>query len=484
MRRLWLIFAQAATVSLAFLFVVQTLKPEWLGRAVGGRVVAVQQAAAPSGAARKVVSYSYAAQKALPSVVYIYTSQEVKAPANPLLNDPFFRHFFGDRSELQPQRRSGLGSGVIVSAGGYILTNNHVIEAADQIEVALQDGRKFKARVAGADPDSDLAVLRIDAGAKLPAITFAPSGSLRVGDVVLAIGDPFGVGQTVTSGIVSALARTNIGESDFRSFIQTDAAINPGNSGGALVDMDGRLVGINSAIYSKSGGSVGIGFAIPSALVRVVLAEITRGGKVVRPWLGASGQAVTPEIAAAMKLARPVGVLINRLSQGGPAADAGLKLGDVVTAVQGREVDDPEGLRFRLATLAVGGSARLTVLRDGAERSIDVPLIAPPETPPRDTTEIAGPNPLAGAMVANLNPALAAEMGFDDNAGGGVVVVRVRPGSIADRLQFAPGDIILSVNGRPAANVAEARRLLAAPAAQWRVGLRRGGQTLSLEVGG
>ncbi len=449
---------------------------------------AAQSDTVPASRQQIRLSFAPVVRQVSPAVVNIYTRRVVRTAVSPLAADPFFSQFFGNLlppGMTQDRVQRSLGSGVIVAPDGVVVTNHHVIAGADQITVVLSDRREFAARVIGSDERSDLAVLEIDTkGERLPTLPFGDSDALQVGDLVLAIGDPFGVGQTVTSGIVSALARTNIGESDFRSFIQTDAAINPGNSGGALVDMDGRLVGINSAIYSKSGGSVGIGFAIPSALVRVVLAEITRGGKVVRPWLGASGQAVTPEIAAAMKLARPVGVLINRLSQGGPAADAGLKLGDVVTAVQGREVDDPEGLRFRLATLAVGGSARLTVLRDGAERSIDVPLIAPPETPPRDTTEIAGPNPLAGAMVANLNPALAAEMGFDDAAGGGVVVVRVRPGSIADRLQFAPGDIILSVNGRPAANVAEARRLLAAPAAQWRVGLRRGGQTLSLEVGG
>ena len=449
---------------------------------------AAQSDTVPASRQQIRLSFAPVVRQVSPAVVNIYTRRVVRTAVSPLAADPFFSQFFGNLlppGMTQDRVQRSLGSGVIVAPDGVVVTNHHVIAGAAQITVVLSDRREFAARVIGSDERSDLAVLKIDTkGERLPTLPFGDSDALQVGDLVLAIGDPFGVGQTVTSGIVSALARTNIGESDFRSFIQTDAAINPGNSGGALVDMDGRLVGINSAIYSKSGGSVGIGFAIPSALVRVVLEEITRGGKVGRPGLGASGQAVTPEIAAAMKLARPVGVLINRLSQGGPAADAGLKLGDVVTAVQGREVDDPEGLRFRLATLAVGGSARLTVLRDGAERSIDVPLIAPPETPPRDTTEIAGPNPLAGAMVANLNPALAAEMGFDDNAGGGVVVVRVRPGSIADRLQFAPGDIILSVNGRPAANVAEARRLLAAPAAQWRVGLRRGGQTLSLEVGG
>ena len=448
---------------------------------------AAQPDTVPASRQQIHLSFAPVVRQVSPAVVNIYTRRVVRT-ASPLAADPFFSQFFGNLlppGMTQDRVQRSLGSGVIVAADGVVVTNHHVIEGADQITVVLADRREFEARLVGADQRSDLAVLRIDTkGERLPTLPFGDSDGLEVGDLVLAIGNPFGVGQTVTSGIVSALARTNIGESDFRSFIQTDAAINPGNSGGALVDMDGRLVGINSAIYSKSGGSVGIGFAIPSSLVKVVLAEITQGGKVVRPWLGASGQAVTPEIAEAMKLARPVGVLINRLAKDGPADAAGLKLGDVVTAVQGRAVDDPEGLRFRLATLAVGGSARLTVLRDGTERSVDVPLVAPPETPPRDASEIAGANPLAGAVLANLNPALAAEMGFDETAGGGVVVVRVRPGSIAERLQFAPGDIILSVNGRPSATVADTRRLLDGRAARWRIGLRRGGETLNLEVGG
>ncbi|OIR01722.1 periplasmic pH-dependent serine endoprotease DegQ precursor [mine drainage metagenome] len=382
MRRLWLIFAQAATVSLAFLFVVQTLKPEWLGRAMGGRVVAVQQAAAPPGDARKVVSYSYAAQKALPSVVYIYTSQEVKAPVNPLLNDPFFRHFFGDRSELQPQRRSGLGSGVIVSAGGYILTNNHVIEAADQIEVALQDGRKFKARVAGADPDSDLAVLRIDAGAKLPAITFAPSGSLRVGDVVLAIGNPFGVGQTVTSGIVSALGRSHLGINTFEDFIQTDAAINPGNSGGALIDSNGNLVGINTAIYSQSGGSMGIGFAIPISLAKNVMEQIIKTGTVTRGWIGIEVQEITPALADSFKLQDTQGALIAGVMRGGPADRAGIRPGDILMTVAGRRVTDAQGMLEMIAELKPGSQAQFGLRRAGKAIDLAVTIAKRPKPRP------------------------------------------------------------------------------------------------------
>ncbi len=441
-------------------------------------------------ASRQQIHLSFApvVRQVSPAVVNIYTRRVVRAAVSPFAADPFFSQFFGGMRPpgiTQDRVLRSLGSGVIVGADGIVVTNHHVIKDADQITVVLADRREFAARVVGSDERSDLAVLKIDThGEKLPTLPFGDSDALEVGDLVLAIGNPFGVGQTVTSGIVSALARTNIAGTDFRSFIQTDAAINPGNSGGALVDMDGKLVGINSAIYSKAGGgSIGIGFAIPSALVKVVLADITRGGKVVHPWLGAGGQTVTPEIAEAMKLARPVGVLVNRLSPDGPAAKGGLRMGDVVTAVQGREIDDPEGMRFRLATLQVGDVVRLTVLRGGAAREVDARLIAPPEIPPRDATEFQGANPLSGALLANLNPALAEEIELE-SAASGVVVLHVRSNSIAQRLEIQPGDIILTVNGHPVASVADAKRLLGIPQPQWRLTLNRGGQTLSLEVGG
>ncbi|MDO9601914.1 MAG: trypsin-like peptidase domain-containing protein, partial [Rhodocyclaceae bacterium] len=287
MRRLWLIFAQAVTISVAALFVVQTLKPEWLPsrpfETNGPAVIAVQQAV-PAGESRKVATYADAAQAALPAVVHIFTSQEVRR--HPFINDPVFRHFFGDRFGPDSQRQSGLGSGVIVSADGLVLTNNHVVESADEIEVALHDGRKTKARIVGTDPESDLAVLKIITDTPLAPITLAAAESLRIGDVVLAIGNPFGVGQTVTSGIVSALGRTHLGINTFENFIQTDAAINPGNSGGALVDSNGRLVGINTAIYSQSGGSMGIGFAIPVSLAKSVMEQIIKTGSVTRGWIG------------------------------------------------------------------------------------------------------------------------------------------------------------------------------------------------------
>ncbi|MBC7907790.1 MAG: DegQ family serine endoprotease [Rhodospirillaceae bacterium] len=433
-------------------------------------------------------SFSPVVKQAAPAVVNIYTKRIVKTAASPLLADPFFRRFFGDNlppGATQDRVQRSLGSGVIVGADGTVITNHHVIKNADEVTVVLADRREYEASIMGSDERSDLAVLKIDMakGESLPVLPMGDSDAIEVGDLVIAIGNPFGIGQTVTSGIVSALARTNIGITDFRSFIQTDAAINPGNSGGALVDLNGRLVGINSAIYSKDGGSNGIGFAIPTALVRSVLTSITQTGKVVRPWLGASGQPVTNELAQALKLNRPVGVLINAIHKDGPADKAGLKLGDVVTFVNGREVDDAEGMRFRLATLAPGADAKISLLRDGMEKTVTVRLIAPPENPAREMTDVGGANPFAGSTIANLNPALAEDVGMPTSASG-VVVLRIRRGSIAHRLQIQPGDIILRINDRPVATVADAKKLIAADQRRWHISVNREGQTLSMQVGG
>ncbi|HMX15924.1 MAG TPA: Do family serine endopeptidase [Rhodocyclaceae bacterium] len=376
MRRLWLVFAQSVTVALAVLFVVQTLKPEWLSRmpkTVAG-VVSVQEAPASDAAARNVTSFADAARKAVPAVVHIFTSQEVKTPRHPFLNDPLFRHFFGDQFGEGAQRRSGLGSGVVVSPDGYILTNYHVVEAADEIEVSLNDGHKFKARVVGTDPDSDLAVVRIEVDGKLPAITFAPSESLRVGDVVLAIGNPFGVGQTVTSGIVSALGRSHLGINTFENFIQTDAAINPGNSGGALVDSSGNLVGINTAIYSQSGGSMGIGFAIPVSLARNVMEQIIRSGTVTRGWIGVELQEVTAELAESFRLPNTEGALIAGVRKDTPAYKAGIRPGDVLLAVDGKALKNAESVLEIIAALPPGQNARLKLRREGGEIELPVTI--------------------------------------------------------------------------------------------------------------
>lgn len=372
MRRLWLIFAQTVTVSVAALFVVMTLKPDWLGGRPAPAVVALQEAAAPAAPdARKVVSYADAAKKALPSVVHIYTSKEVKTPRHPFADDPVFRYFFGDRFG-GPQRQSGLGSGVIVSADGYILTNNHVVENMDEIEVATNDGRYYRARIVGTDPETDLAVLHVKAEGKLPAVTFAPTESLRVGDVVLAIGNPFGVGQTVTHGIVSALGRSQLGINTFENFIQTDAAVNPGNSGGALTDSSGNLVGINTAIYSRSGGSLGIGFAIPVSIARSVMEQIIKTGSVTRGWIGVEAQEITPELAESFKLPASEGAIIAGVMRGSPADRAGIRPGDVLMSISGKAVKDPQGMLELIAGLTPGSTAQFRLRRESKDLEVAV----------------------------------------------------------------------------------------------------------------
>ena len=376
LRRLWLIFAQTATVCVAVVFVVSTLKPEWMpARApaqapAGAPVTVVQQAAAPAtgGAATRPDSFHDAVKKAMPSVVNISTSKEVRAPRHPLLNDPMFRRFFGDTDESQ--RANSLGSGVIVSPQGYILTNNHVVEAADEIEVVLSDGKKLLARVVGADPETDLAVLRVEAK-ELPAITFGSVESLRVGDHVLAIGNPFGLAQTVTSGIVSALGRSGLGINTFENFIQTDATINPGNSGGALVDAKGSLVGINTAIYSRTGGSMGIGFAIPVSTAKTVMEQIIRSGAVTRGWIGVEAQEMTPALAESFKLPDARGAVIAGVLKNGPADRGGMKPGDVLVEIEGQPVDGRSLLNL-VAALEPGKPAKMKVRRQGQEVELSV----------------------------------------------------------------------------------------------------------------
>ncbi|MDE2584071.1 MAG: Do family serine endopeptidase [Betaproteobacteria bacterium] len=374
MRKLWLIFAQTVTVSLAVLFVVSTLKPEWLGRQAS--VVALQEAPqGGDGALQASTGYREAVRHSLPSVVYIFTSKEVKTPRHPLFDDPVFRHFFGDRFQDgegdEAQRTSGLGSGVIVSPDGYILTNYHVVEAADEIEVALSDSRQLKAKVIGADPESDLAVLQVKAD-KLPAITLGQMESVRVGDVVLAIGNPFGVGQTVTMGIVSALGRSHLGINTFENFIQTDAAINPGNSGGALVDAQGNLIGINTAIYSRSGGSLGIGFAIPVSTVRSIMEQIIQTGTVTRGWVGVEAQEITPDLAESFGLADAEGAIIAGVLRGSPADGAGIKPGDILLAVGGQAVKDPQVMLDLIANLKPGSSVPFKLRRQ--QKLLELPV--------------------------------------------------------------------------------------------------------------
>ncbi len=378
LKRLWLIFAQAVTVLLALLFVVSTLRPDWLPRRNGLPLVTTH--VAPSGtpgvAATGQATYADAVKRAVPAVVNIFTTKEMRVPNSPFGDDPIFRHFFGDRFGSRREQASSLGSGVIVSAHGYILTNNHVIEAADEIEVALADGRRATAKLVGADPETDLAVLKIDLPdlktKPLPAMTFANTDAIKVGDVVLAIGNPFGFGSTVTMGIISATGRSHLGINTFENFIQTDAAINPGNSGGALVDASGNLIGINTAIYSRSGTSAGIGFAIPASIAKQVLDSIVATGQVVRGYIGVETQDVSPELAEAFGLPRTDGAIIAGVVRGGPADRAGIKTGDILIAVNGKPVVDSTAMLNQIAPLAPGSQAQLTIVRDKREQVLTV----------------------------------------------------------------------------------------------------------------
>ncbi|TAN76955.1 MAG: Do family serine endopeptidase, partial [Gallionella sp.] len=373
MRKHWLLFTQAVTIALALLFIIHTLKPELLPNAARGGVVTLYENAPQTGDGKTpATGLSAAAQKAMPAVVNIFTSTVVKTPINPHLDDPRFRFFFGDQYDTEPRNSSSLGSGVIVSPDGYILTNHHVVETADQIEVALADGRKAKAHIIGSDPETDLAVIKIELPGKLPAITFGHPEQAHVGDMVLAIGNPFGVGQTVTMGIISALKRDHLGLSTFENFIQTDAAINPGNSGGALVDVNGNLIGINSAIYSSSGGSLGIGFAIPVSTAKKTMEQIIQSGSVTRGWIGTGVQELTPELAEFFKLGDTKGVLITEVIRNSPADLAGLRPGDILVSIDGKAVIDWRAMLDTVANLPPGKVAPIKLIRNGTEIALQV----------------------------------------------------------------------------------------------------------------
>lgn len=383
MRRIWLTFAQTATVALAMLFVLTTLKPEWLPqRQQGPQVVELKQSAQTSLPANRAASYSDAVRRAAPAVVSIFTSKEVKIPQHPFFNDPLFRRFFGDGGGEEPQRASGLGSGVIVSTAGYILTNHHVVEAADEIEVALADGKKLRAKIIGSDQDTDLAVLKVD-GSGLPTITFGQAETAKVGDVVLAIGNPFGVGQTVTMGIVSALGRSGLQINTYENFIQTDAAINPGNSGGALTDAAGNMIGINTAIYSRSGGSLGIGFAIPVSTAKQVMEQIIASGSVTRGWIGVEAQEITSELAESFRLPSTAGVLIAGVLKGSPADRAGVKPGDILVSIDAKPVTDPTAMLNIVAGLTPGKTATISVRRNQKDIDLRIEVGKRPQTRPR-----------------------------------------------------------------------------------------------------
>jgi Do/DeqQ family serine protease len=433
-----------------------------------------------------LLSFAPVVRQAQPAVVNVYASRTDKRPRNPLFDDPVFRHFFGEGGNARPgsQTARSLGSGVLVDASGLVVTNYHVIEGMTDVKVALADKREFDAGIVLRDQRTDLVLLRLKGGENFPVMELGDSDALEVGDIVLAIGNPFGVGQTVTQGIVSALARTQAGISDYGFFIQTDAAINPGNSGGALVDLHARLVGINSAIFSQTGSSIGIGFAIPVNMVKIVLAAAKVGGhQVRRPWLGASLQTVSREIADSLGLDRPSGALVTDLSAGGPAAEAGLRHGDLITAIDGQSVDDPEGLGYRLATKPLGGAASLTYLRDDKPGTASIKLTPAPEIPARDPVKLKGASPFSGATVINLSPAVSEELSIR-GASGGVVISEIEEGSQAALVNFQIGDVIVAIDDAPVKTTRDLEQAVSRSRNYWKLTIGRGGETITTMIGG
>ncbi|WP_156453053.1 DegQ family serine endoprotease [Polycladidibacter stylochi] len=443
------------------------------------------QAMVPQSAGEVKLTFAPIVKKVAPAVVNVYASRRVRERAySPFGNDPFFQQFFGGRSPFGSPRtrervKSSLGSGVIISKEGIIITNHHVIKDADAVRVVLADRREYDAKILLKDERTDLAVLKIDGdGTQFPFVEFANSDALNVGDLVLAIGNPFGVGQTVTQGIVSAVARTQVGVSDYQFFIQTDAAINPGNSGGALVDVNGRLVGVNTAIFTRSGGSNGIGFAIPANMAKVVSAAAGHGDVVRRPWIGAQVQAVSRDIADSLGMKTPKGVLVTSLAKKSPAEQAGIEVGDLISAINGEEVNDPNSFGYRLATQPIDSKAKFALIRDGKKLSVDVHMAVAPETIPRDSREIDGRSPLTGATVMNLSPAVAEELRLMGSPEG-VVISDVKSDSQAAYVGFQRGDIILGVNGRKVKNTRDLSRLLRKNNRTWHLEFMRGGHKYS-----
>ncbi|MGA0596045.1 Do family serine endopeptidase [Enterovirga sp. CN4-39] len=442
-----------------------------------------QTRAAPESRAQVQLSFSPVVKTAAPAVVNVYGARVERTRRSAGMDD-FFRRFFGDVPSMPRDRvQRSLGSGVILDASGLVVTNHHVVAEMTEVKVALSDNREIEAEIVLRDPRTDLAVLKLKPTQGLKALELGDDDALEVGDLVLAIGNPFGVGRTVTQGIVSGLARTNVGVSDYGYFIQTDAAINPGNSGGALVDMHGRLVGINSAIFSNSGGSVGIGFAIPAAMVKVVLDSARAGANTVRrPYLGASLQAVNQELADGLGLDRPTGALVSSVRDRGPADAAGLKRGDVVLEVDGRPVEDPDAFGWRFALKGTSGEVPVTVNRGGTRRVLTVKLQLAPEIPARDQIVMKGRSPFAGAVIVNASPAVAEEMQLEAHEG--VVVSDVQEGSLAARVGLQKGDVLLALNGEKIGSTRELDRMARAGAQLWRITISRGGQVMTTVLGG
>ena len=440
--------------------------------------------AVPESREQVMLSFAPVVRQTAPAVVNVYAKRIVAERQRGPFADPFFRQFFGDQDLGAPRKRAenSLGSGVLIDPAGIIVTNNHVILGGSDIRVVLADKREYEAKLLIADERTDLAVLKIDASDEpLPSLKFGDSDDLEVGDLVLAIGNPFGVGQTVTSGIVSALARTQVGISDYQFFIQTDAAINPGNSGGALVNMAGEVVGINTAIFSRSGGSIGIGFAIPANMVKTVVQSAAAGGKIHRPWIGAEMQDVTADVAESLGFARPEGSLVVSLHPESPLAKAGLKRGDVILAIDGRPVENAKEFSYRVATSEIGASAMVEFQREGKRRESRVEMIAAPETIARDERLIEGNSPFTGLVVMNLSPAVAEDLDMAQSAGG--VVAAAVKGGPARRI-FRKGDVILKVNGIRIDTVATMLQALETETGFWQFSISRGGRVLNLQLGG
>jgi Do/DeqQ family serine protease len=426
------------------------------------------------------LSFAPVVKKVVGSVVNVYGSQSRRKFRSPFAGDPFFERFFG---VPQSRGRSSLGSGVIVAANGIVLTNNHVVENMDSVKVAMADGREFDCEIVLKDDKSDLAVLKIDADETFTPIEIGDSDAVEVGDLVLAIGNPFGVGQTVTSGIVSAVSRSLAGVNDYGFFIQTDAAINPGNSGGALVDMHGRLIGINTMIYSRSGGSIGIGYAVPSNMTRVILNSAESGDKVKRPWIGATFRNVTAEIADSLGMDRPAGALVVDVDDNSPAEKAGLKPGDIVLSINGLSVDHPDVLGYRLDTIGIGKNAEFELLSRGKRKKAQIQLLEPPETVPRDVREMSHDSPLFGASFANLSPALAEEIGMSGSLQG-VVAIEVEPDSLAAFNGLHKGDIVAEVNGVEVESTRQLQQLMDEPMRAFQLVVNRDGQSYVFERNG
>ncbi|MDQ6434906.1 Do family serine endopeptidase [Mesorhizobium sp. LHD-90] len=430
----------------------------------------------PFGRAEIQLSFAPLVKETAPAVVNVYASQQARA-RSPFEGDPFFERFFGGGGP--PRRSQSLGSGVLVDKGGFVVTNYHVIRDADEVKVATSDGREFESKVLLKDETIDLAVLKIDGGGgDFPVIPIGDSDALEVGDLVLAIGNPFGVGQTTTSGIVSALARSHIGVSDFGFFIQTDAAINPGNSGGGLINMTGQLVGINTAIYSRSGGSIGIGFAIPSNIVRAVVNSAKNGQDFFeRPFIGATFEPVTAQIAESLAMKVPTGALVSNVTEGGPAAKAGLKPGDVVLAMNDITIEHVDALGYRLATQAIGADANLKILSKGEEKIVAVNLERAPEGASNEAVTIDGRSPFAGAKVTALSPRLAQRLGMRTETTG-IIVTDINRNSPAAGFGFRPGDIVREVNGEKITSAAQLEEIAGQDTRWWRFTVERDGKLM------